>query len=91
MNNSGTHSDKCDKEMILKNAKTLKNNNSFSKVYISPDLPVLTRKENSRLYQAFKAAKSDDTSNQISLRNGQLTINGAIEDRFNIGNQLFRD
>ena len=63
------------KSTILKNAKILKSMPNYDNVYISPDLPVLTRKENSRLYKAYKMCQTDEGAN-VSLRYGHLTVNG---------------
>ena len=84
-----TLSCKEDKAMILKYAKHLKQHLLFGKVYFSPDLPELSRKENSRLFLAAKAAKVSNPGDAVFLRHGQLTVNGSVVDRFNIQNQLF--
>jgi hypothetical protein len=84
-----TFSHKSDKELILKNAKCLKNSPTYGKTYFSPDLPELTRKENTRLYLAAKSARLNNPADTVLLQRGKLLINGTVQDSFDLQNQLF--
>ena len=78
------------KNLILKKSKSLRNVPGFSNVYLSADLPDLTRRENGRLRMAFKQLKDSSSESSVLLRSGKLSIDGRIVDSFNIKNQLFR-
>lgn len=80
-----------DRQKILRNAKGLKNKPGFEKIYINADLPVLTRKENSRLYAAAKQLRNLHPSKSVVLKFGKLTLDDVEVDRFDLENQLFLD
>lgn len=79
------------RDKVLKTASSLRNITEFNKIYISPDLPLLTRKENTRLRLAFKELKASSPTSTVILKYGKLTVNGNEVDRFNLANQLFRE
>ena len=82
-------SDKEHRSPILRNSKCLKLDKKYDNIFLSPDLPKLTRNENSRLHKAFKSAKAAGGSN-VALRSGRLIVDGNMVDHFDIQNQLFR-
>ena len=79
---------------ILKKAKNLKGNKNFPRVYINPDEPVLTRRENSRLRRRLRELRESHKSTpnlHIYLKRGNIFINSDIVDTFSLSNQMFSD
>lgn len=79
------------KHQILSNSKCLRSDQETRQVFISPDLPILTRNENSRLRKEAKSAKEFDSKRTVIIKQGKLTIDGTETDKFDIANQLFRE
>jgi hypothetical protein len=75
---------------IIVNAKDLKKHPEFKGVYISPDDPPLTRKENGRLRQSLKSAKIDNPDSTCYIKRGELFKDNEVIDHFDLRNQLFR-
>ena len=73
------------------NSKCLRSDQETRQVFISPDLPILTRNENSRLRKEAKSAKEFDSKRTVIIKQGKLTIDGTETDKFDIANQLFRE
>lgn len=80
-----------DRTMILKHSKCLRDDPTTASTYLSPDLPELTRKENSRLHFAAKQLRSERPNANIQLKSGKLFLDGDEHDHFDLQNQLFRE
>lgn len=78
------------KQQVIGNAKCLRTDQVTKHVYISPDLPLLTRNENTRLRKEAKIARENHPNSTILIKQGKLTIDAAEMDHFDIVNQLFR-
>ena len=83
------------KKNILSNSKKLNGlpeTDEKKKVFIKSEQTPLNRKENSRLYQAFKQLQNtheEDESQKVKLERGKLYLNDEIVDEFSLTNQLF--
>ena len=72
---------------VKRNAKLLRQHNQFNNVYINPDWPPATSKENARLRNRAKQIRATNPNSTVQIRKGKLLIDDAIVDSFNIANQ----
>ena len=80
------------KKKVMKNAMKFKGNEHFGTVYIRNNETKLTREENFRLRQKARALRAvpENENVVIKIEKGKLMNNGAIVDKFDITNQIFR-
>lgn len=74
--------------LAKKNAKLLRQYQKFNNVYVNPDLPPTTRKENARLRQRAKEIRLQNPTATVYIRKGMLFHNSNKIDSFNLANQL---
>ena len=79
------------KDVVLKRSNCLRTDPNYRNVYLSPDLPNLTRMENGRLRTTFKQLKDSSLGSTVTLKYGKFTVDGQEVVSFNITNQLFRE
>lgn len=72
---------------LKKNAKVLRQHNKFRGVFINPDLPPATSKENARLRKRANELRSSNPGDTVVLRKGTLLHNDNVVDRFDISIQ----
>ena len=80
------------RNLVLSNARKLKDNRNFSNVFINPDEPPLTRQENARLRKKLRQLRETHKDNpqvKIYIKSGKLYMNSDIIDSFSVGNQVF--
>lgn len=75
---------------MKKNAKILRQHGKFKGVYINPDLPPATNKENARLRKLAKEIRSSNPDDKVIIQKGMLLHNDNVIDRFSISNQQFQ-
>jgi len=73
---------------VKKNAKLLREHDKFKGVYVNPDLPPATSKENARLRNLAKEIRRANPADTVYIRKGKLIHNDNIVDSFNILNQI---
>ena len=79
-------------EVLKKASACLKGSDSYSKVFIKPDLCEIDRTENKRLFDHFKRLKSDpnNAGKTVTLKRGVLKIDDIEIDNLDPCSHIFR-
>ena len=78
-----------DKYNVMKEAKCLKDCDTFKGVYIKNDESKLARNENYRLRKKSRSLRADYPHSVIKIEKGKLLQDGVAVDTFDINNQIF--
>ena len=65
----------------------LPDDHALKRVFLKSDEPKMTRRENERLRR--KRATLASTHDNVTLRQGKLSVDGNVVDEFNLANQLY--